>query len=68
MPTPEPEDISLDEFRLMTQRAGLPLSHQEIEELKPLYDLYYEYVRQLHSIDLKAEEIGLTFRPDWPSS
>ena len=33
-----------------------------------LYDLYYEYVQQLHSIDLKAEEIGLTFRPDWPSS
>ncbi len=59
--------VSLDAFKQMAEQAGLGLSQQEVEELKPLYDLHYEYVKQLHSLDLQAEEIAMAFHPDWPS-
>ena len=59
--------VSFEEFRLMAERAGLGMTTQELEDLKPLYDLYTQYTETLHSIDFGAEEIGLTFHPDWPS-
>ncbi len=59
--------VSLDTFKQMAEQAGLGLSQQEVEELKPLYDLHYEYVKQLHSLDLQSEEIAMAFHPDWPS-
>ncbi len=59
--------VTSEEFKLMADRAGLGMSPEELEQLKPLYDLYYGYVKVLHSIDFKAEEIGVAFHPDWPS-
>ena len=58
--------VSFEEFRLMAERAGLGMTVQELENLKPLYDLYSQYTEILHSIDLGAEEMGMTFHPDWP--
>ena len=58
--------VTVEEFRLMAERAGLGMTDQELEELKPLYDLYAQHAAILHSIDLGAEEIGMTFHPDWP--
>ena len=58
--------ISIEEFRLMSERAGLGMTTQELEDLKPLYDLYTQYTEILHSIDFGAEEMGMTFHPDWP--
>ena len=60
--------VSIDEFRAMADRAGLGLSPEEVEELKPIYEMYLPHIRALHSIDFKAEEIGLAFHPDWPQS
>ncbi len=60
--------VSFEEFRQMAQRAGLGMTTQELEDLKPLYDLYAQYTETLHSIDFGAEEIGMTFHPDWPSA
>ena len=60
--------MTLEEFKLLTERAGLGLSADELEELKPLYERYFAHVELLHSIDFQAEEIALTFHPDWPSS
>jgi hypothetical protein len=60
--------VSAEEFKLMADRAGLGMSQAELGELKPLYDLYAQYIQVLHSIDLRAEEIGVTFHPDWPPS
>ena len=60
--------VNAEQFAMMTHLAGLNMSQEEIEDLKPMYDLYREYIRLVHSIDLKAEEIGLTFHPDWPSA
>jgi hypothetical protein len=60
--------VTPEEFKLMSDRAGLGMSQQELDELKPLYDMYSQYIQQLHSIDLQAEEIGLNFHPEWPSA
>ena len=64
----EPKDISIEEFKLMTELAGLGMDEAELEELKPIYDMYAEYARQLHTIDFGAEEMVVEFRPDWPES
>ena len=62
----EPKDISMDEFKLMADLAGLGMNESELEELKPTYDLYAEYARQLHTIDFGAVEMVVEFHPDWP--
>ena len=68
MKTPLGDIVTPEEFKLMTDRAGLGMSQEELDQLKPLYDLYAHYIQQLHSIDLQAEEIGVTFHPEWPSA
>ena len=52
----------------MTDRAGLGMSQEELDHLKPLYDLYALYLQQIHSIDLGAEDMGVAFHPEWPSA
>ncbi len=68
MATSGQQEVSAEQFAMMTQLAGLNMSQEEIDQLKPMYVLYQEYIRLVHSIDLQAEEIGLTFHPDWPSA
>ena len=65
MATEEKESVTPDDFKRMTELAGLGLRPEELEELKPLYELYAQYIKTLHSIDFQAEEIGMTFHPDW---
>lgn len=67
MSTQGPGSISMDEFRLMAERAGLGLTESELEELKPLYELYLPHIEKLHSVELGAEEISISFQADWPS-
>ena len=67
MSTAGEQSISMEAFKQMADHAGLGLSQQELEELKPIYDLYMQSVAQLHTIDFQAEEIALSFHPDWPS-
>ena len=63
---PDPAEMSIDEFQQLADRAGLGMSRQEIEELKPIYDLYAAYARQLHDIDFGATEMIVEYHPDWP--
>ena len=65
---PESRDVSMEELKIMADLAGLGMDDQELEELKPIYDLYAEYARQLHTIDFGATEMVVEFRPDWPES
>ena len=60
--------VSLDLFKTMTELAGLGMSAEEIEQLKPLYDLYDRYIDVVHSVEFGAVEIGVTFHPDWPAT
>ena len=68
MSTSDAGSVTPEEFKLMADRAGLGMSQAELDDLKPLYDLYAQYINLLHSLDLQAEEIGVTFHPDWPPS
>ena len=61
-----PHAMSLDEFRLLADRAGLGLSDAELAELKPVYELHAAYARQLHTLNLGATEMVTEFHPDWP--
>ncbi len=63
---PDPAEMSLDEFQQLADRAGLGMSRQEVEELKPIYDLYAAYARDLHDIDFGATEMIVEYHPDWP--
>ena len=65
MPMSESEEIGMEEFKRLADHAGLGMSEDELEQLKPLYDLYMRQARLIHSVDLKAEEMAVTFRPDW---
>ena len=71
MPDPaemSPHSLPIDELQQLADRAGLGMSRQEVEELKPIYDLYAAYARQLHNIDFGATEMIVEYHPDWPEN
>lgn len=59
-------EVTLERLKIMAELAGLNMTDQEVEDLKPLFDLHFQYANQLHAIDLAAEEIALSFTADWP--
>ena len=62
----DPSDIPMGQFKTMIEIAGLGMTDQEIENLKPLYDLYAKYVTTVHSVEHGAEEVAAVFHPEWP--
>ena len=60
------QEVSIERLKIMADLAGLNMTDQEVEDLKPLFDLHFQYANQLHTIDLGAEEIALSFTADWP--
>lgn len=63
---PEADETSMEEFKLMADRAGLGMSQEELDELKPIYEMYAAYAQQLHTLSFGAEEMVVEFHPDWP--
>jgi hypothetical protein len=61
----EHEAISLDHFRILTERAGLTLTPDELTALKPMYDHYAALIQTLHEVPLEAEDLAVTFSPGW---
>jgi hypothetical protein len=61
----EGETISLDHFRILTARAGLTLTPDELTALKPMYDHYAALIQSLHEMPLEAEDLAVTFSPNW---
>ena len=59
----EPKEITMDHFSALVARAGLDLSAQELESLKPMYDHYAKQTAKLHEIDLAAEDLAVAFSP-----
>ena len=64
----ESEGISLEHFQILTERAGLQLSRDELAALKPMYDFYADVIQSLHEVPLDAEDLAVTFLPDWTSA
>ena len=60
-------NVSVDELQRMADYAGLGMSRDEVEELKPIYDMYASYALQLHEIDFGATEMVVEFRPELPA-
>ena len=58
------QEISMEEFKFMADRAGLGMDQDELDHLKPIYELYMQYTAMVHSIDFGPEEMVVAFRPD----
>ena len=58
------QEISMEEFRFMADRADLGMDQAELDHLKPIYELYLPYTTMLHSIDFGPEEMVVEFHPD----
>jgi hypothetical protein len=46
-------------------REGLTPKEGDLQEFEKIIELYMENLRQLHSVNLGAEELGPVFRPEW---
>jgi hypothetical protein len=57
--------ISLEEFATLVRRAGMSLNPEELELLKPTYEIYMAPVEAMQALDLDAEDLALTYIPDW---
>ena len=44
------------------------MSQEELDDLKPIYELYAAYARELHTLSFGAEEMVVEFHPDWPEA
>ena len=55
----------MEELRLLAHRAGLDLSPQEVERLRPLYQQIMAQVKLLHDPDLPLEEPAVIFPATW---
>jgi hypothetical protein len=61
----ESEGISLDHLHGLAERAGLHLKHEELTALKPMFDFYAQHVKGLFEIELEAEDLAVTYSPNW---
>ena len=46
-------------------REGLEPKEGDLEQFARIIELYMENLKQLHSVNLGAEELGPVFRPEW---
>ena len=46
-------------------REGLEPKDRDLEQFSAIIELYVNNLKQLHSVNLGAEELGPVFRPEW---
>jgi hypothetical protein len=46
-------------------REGLQPKEEDLKEFEKIIELYMGNLRQLHSVNLGADELGPVFRPEW---
>jgi hypothetical protein len=49
------------------KREDLEPKPGDLEQFSEIIELYMENLKQLHSVNLGAEELGPVFRPEWKS-
>jgi hypothetical protein len=47
------------------KREGLEPKSGDLEQFASIIELYMENLKQLHSINLGADELAPVFRPEW---
>ena len=60
----ETRTMSMEEFKTRVSAAGLELTAEELESLKPMFDLVAGRVAGIHELDLGAEDLAVVFRPE----
>ena len=59
-------DKSIEEnLMAVLKREGLEPKAGDLEQFGEIISLYVDNLRQLHSINLEAEELAPVFRPEW---
>jgi hypothetical protein len=61
----ESEGISIEQLRVLAERAGLSLQHDELTALKPMFDYYAKQISVLSEADLDAEDLAVMYTPNW---
>jgi hypothetical protein len=61
----ESEGISLDQLRVLADRAGLGMTNEELASLKPMFDHYAKQLKMLYDVELDAEDLAVTYSPNW---
>jgi len=49
------------------KREGLQPRLSDLEQFSEIIELYMENLKQLHSVNLAADEFAPVFRPEWKS-
>ena len=52
-------------LKAVLEREGLEPKPGDLEQFGEIIGLYMESLKQLHSVNLGAEELGPVFRPEW---
>lgn len=56
-------DLSVDDLTVRLEARGISVSREEIERLLPVFELYFNDLETLRSLDLGDEESALIFEP-----
>ena len=57
----EKYSVTMDEFRVLMERAGFRLTQQELEHLRPFYETALEVLAPLHANDFGTGEMAVNF-------
>ncbi len=60
----ENSGISIEDFRVLTERSGMSLTTGELEALKPMYDHFAKQIAPIHDLELDAEDLAVVFQPE----
>lgn len=55
-----------DTLLALLRREGLEPKAGDLEQFSEIIELYVDTLRELHSVNLGADEPAPVFRPDWP--
>jgi hypothetical protein len=53
--------VTIEEFRVLMENAGFHLSQQELERLKPFYEIGRDVIAPLHAKDFTTGEMAVNF-------
>lgn len=60
-----PEGISLEDLRVLAERADFTMTSEELASLKPMYDHFASQTRPIYDVPLEMEDVAVTFSPNW---
>lgn len=60
----ESESISIEDFRVLTERSGMSLNPDELAALKPMYDHFARQIAPIHQLELDAEDLAVVFQTE----